>query len=73
MLNKRQYGKMRGGCRVIETPYWNLMLDRGVLRIEERPIGHKSFIPQKVVRRDIWTRGLQRRHNSRQQSPRRKM
>jgi hypothetical protein len=29
----------------IKTPYQNLMLDRGVLRIEERPIGHKLFLP----------------------------
>jgi hypothetical protein len=28
-----------------ETPYWNLMLDRQVLRIEEILIGHMSFLP----------------------------
>jgi hypothetical protein len=51
--------------RLTKTPYWNLMLDRRVLRIEKRPMGHKSFLPQEVVWHDVWTRGLQRRHNSR--------
>jgi hypothetical protein len=49
--------------RIIETPYRNLMLDRKVLRIEERPIGHKSFLPQEVVWCEVWTGGFQRRHN----------
>jgi hypothetical protein len=64
MLNKRQYGKWKGRCRVIETPYWNLMLDRRMLIIEQRHVGHKLFLPQEVVWRDVWTRDLQRRHNS---------
>jgi hypothetical protein len=34
------------------------MLDRQVLKIEERLGGHMSFLPQEMVRRDIWTKGL---------------
>jgi hypothetical protein len=34
---------------LIETPYQNLMLDKRVLRTEERPIGHISFLPQEMV------------------------
>jgi hypothetical protein len=36
-------------------------------------VGHKLFLPQEVVWRDVWTRDLQRRHNSKWQSPQRKM
>ncbi len=32
-------------ARLTKTPYWNLMLDRWVLRIEERLVWHKSFLP----------------------------
>jgi hypothetical protein len=46
-----------------------MMLDKQVLRTEERPIGHKSFLPQEVVQHEVWTRGLQIRHNYRQQFP----
>jgi hypothetical protein len=28
---------------IIKTPYWNLMLDRPILRIEERHAGHIVF------------------------------
>jgi hypothetical protein len=59
--------------RLIETPYRNLMLDRQVLRIKERLIGHNLFLPQEVVRQDIWTGGLKRRHNSKRRSPWREM
>jgi hypothetical protein len=58
---------------LIETPYWNLMLDKRVLRIKERFVGHRSSLPQKVVQHEIWTRGLKKRHNYRRQSPWRKM
>jgi hypothetical protein len=46
-----------------------MMLDRWVLRTKESPTGHRSFLPQKVVQRDVWTRGLQRRHESKRWSP----
>jgi hypothetical protein len=49
--------------RIMETPYQNLMLDRRVLKTEETFIGHKSFLPQEVVRHELWTSGLQRRHS----------
>jgi len=55
-------GKEYVGLR--ETPFQNLMLDRRVLRIEERLARHRSFLPQEVVRWDIWTKGFQRRHKS---------
>ncbi len=49
-----------------ETPNQNLMLDRYVVKIEERLVGHMSFLPQEVLQREIWnTTCLQRRHNSR--------
>jgi len=44
-----------------KTPYQNLMLDKRVIITEERHVGHKSFLPQKVVRHEIWTRGLHRK------------
>jgi hypothetical protein len=43
---------------LIETPYWNLMWDKRVLKINERPTRHKSFLPQEVVRHEIWTGGI---------------
>jgi hypothetical protein len=49
------------------------MLDRQVLRTKERPTGHKSFLPQEVVRREVCTRGLEKMHNYRQQFPWREM
>jgi hypothetical protein len=42
----------------IETPYWNLMFDRQMLRIEEKPTGHMSFLPQDMVWQDVWTKGF---------------
>jgi hypothetical protein len=45
------------------------MLDRQVLKIEERLMGHMSFLPQEVVRWDIWIGGLQRRHSSKRRFP----
>jgi len=51
--------------RLIETPYQNSMLDRQVLRIEERLVGHMSFLSLLVGWWDVWTWGLQRRHSSR--------
>jgi hypothetical protein len=42
------------------------MLDRQILRIEERPIKHKLFLPQELVQREVWIRGLHKRPNYRQ-------
>jgi hypothetical protein len=36
-------------ARLTETPYQNLMLDKLVLIIEEKFVGHMSFLPQEVV------------------------
>jgi hypothetical protein len=52
-------------ARITETPYKNPMMDRQVLIIEEKLVGHMSFLPLLVVQQDVWTWGLQRRHNSR--------
>jgi hypothetical protein len=38
-----------------------LMLDRWVLRTKERPIGHKLFLPQEVVWREVWTKGFKKK------------
>jgi hypothetical protein len=35
------------------------MLDKQILRIENKPIEHKLFLPQEVVRREVWTNGFQ--------------
>ncbi len=43
---------------IIETPYWNLILDRRVLRTKERPPWHMSFLPQEVVRCEMCIGGL---------------
>jgi hypothetical protein len=48
-----------------KTPYQNLMLDRRMLKTKERPMGHRSFLPQEVVRWDVWTKDLYKRHSSR--------
>jgi hypothetical protein len=47
IANNLENGEEYAG--LTKTPYRNLMLDRRVLRIEERPAGHKSFVPQEVV------------------------
>jgi hypothetical protein len=36
------------------------MLDIWVLGTKERPVGHMLFLPQKVVRHEVWTSDLQR-------------
>jgi hypothetical protein len=45
-------------ARITKTPYQNLMLNKQVLRTKERHVGHWSFLPQEVVRREVWTRGF---------------
>jgi hypothetical protein len=50
---------------IIKTPYRNLMLDRQVLRTKERHVRHMLFLPQEVVRHEVWIGGLQRRHSYR--------
>jgi hypothetical protein len=45
------------------------MLDRQVLIIEKRHVGHRLFLPQKVVQCEAWTNGLQKRHNYKRWSP----
>ncbi len=35
------------------------MLDKQVLRTEERPTRHMSFLPQEVVGQDVCTKGFQ--------------
>jgi hypothetical protein len=39
------------------------MLDRWVLGTKEKHVGHILFLPQKVIRHEVWTGGFQRRHN----------
>jgi len=39
------------------------MLDKGVLNIKDKPAGHKLFLPQEVVRCEVWIGGFQKRHN----------
>jgi len=62
--NNHENGKEYVG--ITQTPYWNLMLNRQILRIKERLSRCKPFLPQEVVRCEVWIGGLQRRHNYRQ-------
>jgi hypothetical protein len=39
------------------------MLDRQVMRTKERLVGHRSFLPQELVRREVWTSGLHKRRS----------
>ncbi len=39
------------------------MLDKRVLRTKERLARRKPFLPQEVVRREVWTGDFQTRHN----------
>jgi hypothetical protein len=48
---------------ITKTPYQNLMLDKQVMRTKERHVRHRSFLPQEVVRREVWIGGLHRRHD----------
>jgi hypothetical protein len=48
---------------ITKIPYRNLMLDRRVLIIEERLAGHRLFLPQKVVRCEVWIGGLHKMHS----------
>jgi hypothetical protein len=59
--NNLEYGKEYVG--LIETPYLNLMLDKRIMIIEERPKRHRLFLPQEVVWCEIWIRGFQKRHS----------
>ncbi len=61
--NGREY------ARITQTPYQNLMLDRWILRTKERPAKHMLFLPQEVVRSEVWIGGLQRKHSYRRWSP----
>jgi hypothetical protein len=66
-LKDKQKTKIDNGkehVRLTKTPSKNLMLDRQVLKIEERLMGHRSFLPQKVVWWDIWIGVLQKKHSS---------
>jgi len=42
-----EYGKEYVG--LIETPYWNLMLDKRVLITKEKPERHKLFLPEDIT------------------------
>ncbi len=50
---------------IIKSPYQNLMLDRKVLKTKEKFIRHRLFLLQEVVRLEVWTSGLQKRHRYR--------
>jgi len=62
--DNHENGKEYAG--ITQTPYRNLMLDRRILRIEERLARCRSFLPQEVVRCEVWIGRFQRRHNYRQ-------
>ncbi len=73
MRNKRQSWKWKGVCENYKNPILDLMLDKWVLKTEERPIGHKSFLPQEGGRCEIWIGGLKKRHSYRRWYPWREM
>jgi len=43
---------------ITKISYRNLMFDRRILRIKERLARHMSFLPQEVVRHEVWTSGF---------------
>jgi len=68
LIEKQTKDKFKNGeeyGRLIETTFQNLMLNKWLLRIEERFARNRSFLPQEMVQQDVWTRGLQKRHHSR--------
>jgi hypothetical protein len=48
-------------------------LGRQVLKTKERPTRYMSFLSQELVRHEVWTCGLHRRHNYKQRPPWREM
>jgi hypothetical protein len=70
---KDNYENGREYAGITQTRYQNLMLDRQILRTKERPTGHRSFLPQKVVMHEVWISGFQRRHNYKRRSPHKEM
>ncbi len=48
---------------IAKTTYRNLMLDEQILKTKKRNLGHMLFLPQEVVKHEVWIGGLQRRHN----------
>jgi hypothetical protein len=71
--NKDNFENGKEYVGITETRYQNLMLDRWVLKTEERFAWHMSFLPQEVVRCEVWIGGFLRRHNYRQQFIRKNM
>jgi hypothetical protein len=58
-INRKQSWKWRGVCQAyIKTPYRNLMLDKWILIIKEIHARHMLFLPQKVVRHEVWIGGF---------------
>jgi len=54
--NNLENGKLYAG--ITKISYRNLMFDRRILRIKERLARCMSFLPQEVVRHEIWTSGF---------------
>ncbi len=50
---KKNHENGKEYVEITKIPYWNLMLDKQVLRIEERLARHRSFLPQEVVRHEV--------------------
>jgi hypothetical protein len=47
---KKNLLKMKKSMSSLQkTPYWNLMLDKQILKTKERFTWHMLFLPQKVV------------------------
>ncbi len=72
-INKRQFQKWRGICKAYRNPILKFDVRETSFENKGKACGHKLFLPQEVVHWDIWIGGLQRRHNSRRQSPWREM
>jgi hypothetical protein len=58
-LKNLENGKEYAG--ITKTPYQNLMLDKRVLRTKERHTRHMSFLPQEVVRCEVWIGGFRKK------------
>ncbi len=67
--NSKQSWKWRGVCMAYRNPISKSDVGQTHFENRKRPKGHMLFLPQEVVWCEVWTRGFQRRHNYRRQSP----
>ncbi len=63
---KDNYKNGKEYVELIETPYWNMMLDRWIIKTKEKTTRHKLLLSQEVIWCEIWIRGFHKKHNYKQ-------